>query len=555
MSLLLESAAKSSVILLFAFGLLRLLRGHSAALRHWILSVAMACAALAPVAGLVAPSWRVSVPVEWSELTHRATPAIASDPARVRPSSTSSDGSDHVEIAAPGARPFSPARWLLAIWIAGALAATATLLVGLWRLSRLASRSPRIDDRLWTERARAICAEDGVTRPVRLLRGAPSLLMTWGVLRPQVMVPDLALRWAHDRVSLVLYHELAHIRRGDWLAQLAAEAFRCVYWFNPLAWAACARLRRESDQACDDAVLNHGVDGTIYAKHLVEIACELNGRPVRVPAVAMARSSSLERRVVAMLDTRLNRRPVSRTAAAAAMLGVLAVTVPIAGLAAQQAFSPLTGTVSDPMNTVVPGVTLMLTNPQTDAKYEVRSDRTGRYEFLGALPGEYLFEAQLPGFTVLRGRVTLTGDAVQRDVILQLGTLVETITVTISRSGEPPAASAAVTPAAPPRREAAVCSSPAGVGGNIRAPRKLRHVAPEYPAAMRSQGIEGTVNLEARIGTDGSVEKVEVVSAPHADLAVAAADAVRQWQFDETLLNCVPVPIEMKVTVNFGLRP
>ena len=67
------------------------------------------------------------------------------------------------------------------------------------------------------------------------------------------------MSWTLDRVHVVLSHELAHIRRHDWLVQIGAETVRAVLWFNPLVWMVCARLRRESEQACDDEVLGTGV--------------------------------------------------------------------------------------------------------------------------------------------------------------------------------------------------------------------------------------------------------------------------------------------------------
>ena len=77
---------------------------------------------------------------------------------------------------------------------------------------------------------------------------------------------------------------------------------------------------------------------------------------------------------------------------------------------------------------------------------------------------------------------------------------------------------------------------------------------PVYPAGAIQNGVEGTVALEARIGTDGSVEEARVVSTPHPDLGSAAADAVRQWLFDPTYLNCVAIPVKMTVTVTFQLE-
>ena len=58
---------------------------------------------------------------------------------------------------------------------------------------------------------------------------------------------------------------MAHLVRRDWMIQLLAEIARAINWFNPLFWIACARLRRESEYACDDIVLDLGTGGTSYA--------------------------------------------------------------------------------------------------------------------------------------------------------------------------------------------------------------------------------------------------------------------------------------------------
>ena len=225
----------------------------------------------------------------------------------------------------------------------------------------------------------------------------------------------------------MLAHELAHVCRRDWVVHLGAELLKCVHWFNPLVWIACARLRDESERACDDAVLNRGVDSGAYARDLVEIARELRQRRLWAAAPAMTRASSLERRVRAMLDNRLNRRPVSRGASVGTLMLLAAITIPIAGFAAAQAFSSLTGSIVDSTNAVVPGATVVLTNAQTQAKYEVRSDGAGRYEFVGIVPGEYLFETRLPGFATFKTSLTLGGQSVQRDLKLELGSVSETI--------------------------------------------------------------------------------------------------------------------------------
>jgi protein TonB len=106
----------------------------------------------------------------------------------------------------------------------------------------------------------------------------------------------------------------------------------------------------------------------------------------------------------------------------------------------------------------------------------------------------------------------------------------------------------ALTPAAPPAPVA-----PVRIGGGIRAPQKVHHVAPEYPAIARSARVSGIVILEAVLGEDGAVRDVRVLrSVPLLDSA--AVDAVRQWRFTPTLLNGEPVPVVMTVTVAFNLN-
>jgi protein TonB len=108
-----------------------------------------------------------------------------------------------------------------------------------------------------------------------------------------------------------------------------------------------------------------------------------------------------------------------------------------------------------------------------------------------------------------------------------------------------------VEPVAPPRPSAPV--EPVRVGGTVRPPLKVHDVAPVYSAVAIAARIEGIVILEATIGIDGQVVNARVLrSLPFLDQA--ALDAVRQWQFTPTLLNGVPVPVLMTVTVRFTLK-
>ena len=456
--------------------------------------------------------------------------------------------------------PSTAARALGLIWITGAAISVLLLLVGFGRLAWLSSHSERIRQGPWSDLAEDIARQYGLRRPVVLLQSEhPTLLVTWGLFRPKVILPAAAREWAPDRMRVVLCHELAHIRRSDWAAQMTAELLRSIYWFNPLMWMASTRLRRDSEQACDDEVLNHGIDGPDYAAHLLDLAraFRANRRQVMpdVPAPAMLRPSSLERRVSAMLNTRLNRRPAGRPARAAILSGLLTLTVLIAGFGtAAQSFVTLSGSVVDPMNSLVPGVTMTLTNSRTQAKHEVPSDENGRFELVGLPAGEYALEARFPGFKAFRSAVTVGAQDIHRNVALQIGSLSESVNVAVSASDpvNPPARSEPR--AALPRRSTAGCRA-ASTGGNLVPPRKLKDVHPVYPQHLQGASrIAGVVSLDARIGPDGFVRDVKVLEPANPDLAQAAVEAVRQWEFDGTLLNCVPVEVAMTVTVDFAVE-
>jgi hypothetical protein len=212
-----------------------------------------------------------------------------------------------------------------------------------------------------------------------------------------------------------------------------------------------------------------------------------------------------------------------------------------------QRFSTVTGSIVDQSGAALPGVIVVANNRTRGDRYEVSTDRNGRFVLTGLAQGSYVLEADLPGFETFFENVTLDGQDVSREITLQIGFLEESITVV----NDPNAA-----PVAPSERYAplpASCgpsTSDAGnvrVGGQIRTPRKIRHVPPIYPQGAPS----GSVTIEAVIGTDGFVQEATVTNDALDTLARAAIDAVRQWEFDPTLLNCEAVPVRMSVTVDF----
>jgi TonB family protein len=224
-------------------------------------------------------------------------------------------------------------------------------------------------------------------------------------------------------------------------------------------------------------------------------------------------------------------------------LALLLLTLPVATFA-QGGFATFSGTVVDPQDRLLPSATITVIDAQRNVKHEMKTDRDGRFELVGLPVGDYTVEAKLPGFRPITDTLTVSGQAVDRMIKMQVGMLQETITVmgdgqTITGSRS----SGAVVPKRP--NPACPAGAPNGIGGNIRPPHKVKDVRPGYP------GVDGNVELAATIGRDGSVTDVQVVKSDRPELDSAAIDAVRQWEFDSTLLNCVPIEVQMNVSVSF----
>ena len=257
-----------------------------------------------------------------------------------------------------------------------------------------------------------------------------------------------------------------------------------------------------------------------------------------------------------MLNGRINRTRTTRSVRFFTGASLLAASVAIA--AAQTGPVRLSGSVVDSTGAPVPGVSVVLVNARSQSKYEVKTDQNGRYEFVPLPADTYQLEVARAAFKKLENTVTLTGSAVRRDLTLALGSLQETINVKADREPSPVetlrdqsrAASASLSRAGF-QRDLAACESSA-TGGRVRAPRKIKDVKPVYPAQARDAGVSGTVELQATIATDGTVSDVQVARSVSADLDNAAMEAVRQWEFDGTLLNCSPVPVTMNVSINFS---
>jgi TonB family protein len=470
---------KVAAVLALALLALLLLRRRSAEQRHWVLLVCIVLAAALPAVQQLAPAWRIALtgtsssePLRWADV---AAPAVEPAAAPIAPPVSRLDG----------LRPVA-ARAVLPLWLAGVGLGVVWLLVGIGRLAWLERRAISITDGPWARAMGELAREHGIP-PVLLLRTPhPALLVTWGWIRPSVLLPADADGWEDSRIRIVLRHELAHVIRGDWLAQMLAELLRCVHWFDPLAWMACKRLRLESEHACDDRVLRAGIQAPAYAAELLQVARAFRSHAWPC-APAVARPSTLHRRIRAMLKANLDRRPATRpfrvlslvllsgVAMAAAGFGAGAAPMPVQVVTQSAAAEPAAGTpaaavlssaapvrvspapapppapapaqggagtvsgvISDPTGGALPGAAVALRREVGGGRVVIstRTDGSGAFELSDVPAGEYALDVTLPGFRTASTRVTVaTQGQVYEELTLHVGTLSETITVTSDFSG------------------------------------------------------------------------------------------------------------------------
>jgi len=368
-----DIAIKGAAVLAAAGLLAVLLRRSAAAVRHLVWSLALGSILVLPALSAVLPRWNLPIltlapdapprdaPVSVQAATVPPAGSLATAPdagvksdggaARVSPARLQLGAASGGGLSEPGGGPLAagasrdggrdmpaaPAEaalsWrdlALTIWAACGLLVLLPYLVGLLAVWRLERRSRPLDGAAELARiGRELSCRLGIARGVRLrLAGEAVLPMTFGVFRPVVLLPEEALAWPESKQRTLILHELAHIKRYDFLTHAAGRLALALHWYNPLAWLAAARLRAEREHASDDLVLIAGSRPREYASHLLDAVRTLRGPAVQsAAAVTMAQGSRLEQRLIAILDA--DRRRGAATlrglAAGCALAGLLLV--------------------------------------------------------------------------------------------------------------------------------------------------------------------------------------------------------------------------------------
>lgn len=185
--------------------------------------------------------------------------------------------------------------WLLALWFAGVFFLSLRFAGGLVMVRRLKRTETSASVKLWQEKLASLSHRLRVSRPVRLCESAlvevPTVI---GWLRPVILLPASALTGlSAEQLEALLAHELAHIRRYDYLVNLLQTSIETLFFYHPAVWWVSAQARQEREHCCDDLAVAACGDVLTYARALTALE-HLRGSDIQL-AVAASGGSLLVR--------------------------------------------------------------------------------------------------------------------------------------------------------------------------------------------------------------------------------------------------------------------
>jgi len=225
-------------------------------------------------------------------------------------------------------------RALFLVYVAGVAFVLIPTAVGLIRARSRLRRAMRVHGGRWERVLDNARATLGIARPVRIFVDVRAAVpMTWGSVRPVVVLPRVATTWTDDQLRIVLMHELGHVRARDWTFNLIGRLVCALYWFHPGVWWVARELRDDCELACDDRVIAAGVRRSDYAELLMSAAAALTSTRTPVaPALALSDRRGLRARLTAVLDIRHDVRPLRRGWTTVAAMATLTVAGPMSAV-------------------------------------------------------------------------------------------------------------------------------------------------------------------------------------------------------------------------------
>ncbi|MXV14771.1 M56 family metallopeptidase [Hufsiella ginkgonis] len=269
---------------------------------------------------------QVAVPVTGVELVYPVNPAAF--PARIISHSYLDRGEYLVG---------TYARWIALFYLGGLMVNGVRLMIGYTQVRKMAGAAPLHQDLFWEKRLEQLAGRLGINRKVNLyFRELTEIPFTSGYLKPLIFFPIAAVnQLTTAQVEAILVHELAHIKRNDYLFNLLQQVMKSFLFYNPFAWLLNRDILREREYCCDDMVVLQSGNPAEYATALLHL--EENRRSV--PAFALASNGNhkypLLNRIKRMIMKTPDPSPVQKISILLATVAIcisIAWTIPETGM-------------------------------------------------------------------------------------------------------------------------------------------------------------------------------------------------------------------------------
>jgi beta-lactamase regulating signal transducer with metallopeptidase domain len=210
--------------------------------------------------------------------------AFSSTTADARGSAVVSDPMAHGDTSRPPATS-SAGRWwsrqrleawsviAVPLWLVGVLLLSSRLVVSWFIIEKIRRAATRPVPEDWRTRAHSLAASLRVTRPLRIVESAVvSVPMVIGWLRPVILLPGAALTGlSPSQLEAIIAHELAHIRRYDYLVNVCQTTIETLLFYHPASWWISRQIRVEREHCCDDVAVDLCGDRLTYARALADL--------------------------------------------------------------------------------------------------------------------------------------------------------------------------------------------------------------------------------------------------------------------------------------------
>ena len=228
--------------------------------------------------------------------------------------------------------------WFPLFYATGLVLMLTRLLLGVRQLVSFKTTGVSLPDAVFTDMLDSLKTKLHFKRSVQLLISAKATVpMVIGFLKPIILLPAATLvQLSTDQLESILLHEMAHIKRFDYLINILQTIVETVLFFNPFVWLASSIARRERELCCDDLVLAHSNGPLYYATALAALASQSDRPYPSFTVAATGQPDHLFNRIKRIVEMKKN--PFSYSRMIAAILIISAIACSVAWLA--PAFAP-----------------------------------------------------------------------------------------------------------------------------------------------------------------------------------------------------------------------